>query len=625
MLCTPVKLSWVEEGFEPPQNSRCIQSVLFGLSQMPCGTEIPPGHFYCDDHVGPVKLVLQQHVEIEQPVEVEDHTVLSRPEVVVTEDTFEQVLLDIISSREVVVDVETTGLKPWKDDRVCGIGVAISPEVGYYFPIRHEEQNLPLDLLGQFWVTLGQVPRVIGFNLKFDLAFLYQDGYDPPAEQQLSDVIVAARMCSAERFPDLSLSGQLVEHFGPQARQYDDDFKAYLKRNKWQKMFWKAPPAVLGAYCVGDVCATWQLKDELEAFIEQTEQTVVWEEEQELTKTLWHMECVGIGYDRAYGTIKIPQLKARIANLYNEIYALAGREFNLNSTKQLTEVMNEMGITSPKVSPKTGKQAWGVDVMMALNHPIAGKIVEMRGLEKILGTYFEAIMDWSNDTVHGQFKNWGTITGRLSGINPNLQNIAKTTIKLTGNEVDEDTIAAVSAFLGARKGDGTMEVTGMGGAGGVTYGGMMAIATGFEDTDESVSVRRLFVGRPGFRLYMLDYSQMEMRVFADYVQDEELHALLEDPDFDFHTHVAKTVWGIEEDHHLWDFYRTLAKAINFGLIFGIGDKKLGAQIQKSQAEAKQYKIDYFGRFRRHSLSSTRCHRLWSSGGTSLIGLRGGTG
>ena len=518
----------------------------------------------------------------------------------VTADSFEDVLQLVASSVEVVVDTETTGLWPWHGDRLCGVGIAVNAEDGYYFPFRHPKDNLDFSYLERLWEVLRQVPRLIGYNLKFDLAIMFQDGYDPPTEQQLSDVIVAARMCASERFPDLTLSSQLEKHVALGAAEYEREFKAYLKRNKWSKSYHLAPADKVGFYCVGDVVGTWKLKDAVEAIIEDTVQGDVWDQEQEQTHTLWQMEREGMGYDEEYGALKIPQLKARIVNLYNEAYAIAGRKFNFNSNPQLTEVMRELGIKSSHKSVKTGNESWDNGVLLGIEHPIAGKIVEIRGLEKMLGTYFVGITSWPNARVHGQFKNWGAVTGRLSAAKPNLQNIAKTVQNLHGNSWNEEALAAVTAFLGARGSSGSTHTDASVGdgkvAGGVTLGGMMAVGSGFEDNDESVSVRRLFVGQGDYRLYFLDYSQMEIRVFSDYVRDPNLAELLETSSFDFHSHVAMTVWNIDLDNSLWDFYRTLAKAINFGLIYGIGIKKLASQIQKSETEARQYRQEYFDQF-----------------------------
>ena len=502
---------------------------------------------------------------------------------------FNRVLARIVQVDMVSVDVETDGLRPWHGDRLCGVGVGVSPTEGYYFPYRHPKDNLSLTNIQYLWNALRSRPHIVGYNLKFDLAHMHQDGFDSPWKQRLTDLIVGGRLCSPEHFPNLTLAGQLEVHFGPSARLYDDEFKAYLKANKWTKTYHLAPADVVGRYCVEDVLGTYNLLARYEEIIEATNQTQVWEQERYLTHTLWCMEEVGMGYDEEYSQVKIPQLKARIANLYTELYALAGREFNINSGPQVSALMESLGLESPKKSSKTGNSSWAVDVLMGIDHPLPGKMIEIRGLEKVLGTYFEAIATWPNGTVHCNHKNWGTITGRMSCTNPNLQNVSKATQNLLGNDISDEAMAALEAFMGARTGVGQTTKA-------VTRGGVMGLSSKFTEGDEEVSVRRLFVARPDYHLYMMDYSQMEMRVFADYVGDPNLHALLENPKFDFHSFVARTVWAAEEDSHLWPFYRTLAKAINFGLIYGIGVVKLAAQISKTREEAAQYRIDYFARF-----------------------------
>ena len=405
-------------------------------------------------------------------------------------------------------------------------------------PFRHEVwNNLPLEWLTELWDAIYETKRIVGHNLKFDLAIMHQDGFYPQETHEMADTLVAGRMCSAERYPDLSLSHQLEEWLGPGSSAYDKEFKTYLRKNKWNKAYYKAPPAVLGEYCTKDVMGTWALKELYEEYIQETDQTEVWNQEQVLTATLWQMERDGLGYDEGYGEAKIPQLQARIANLTQEVYDLVGDEFNLNSGPQLTKAMNSLGITSPQKSVKTGKDQWTSGVMLTIEHPVAGKILEVRSLEKVLGTYFMGITSWPNGRVHGQFKNWGTVTGRLSATDPNLQNIAKNVQNLLGNEINEDTLAALSAFLGVSQGGDYMNmVGGTGGiSGGLTLGGTMAVGSSFSDQDYEVSVRRLFIPQEGYRLYFLDYSQMEMRVFSDYVQDEGMIELLESATFDFHS------------------------------------------------------------------------------------------
>lgn len=519
---------------------------------------------------------------------------------ITTTKAFEELLPRIEQSEYVVADVETTGLDVWRKDKICGVGLCFPDGSTVYLPYRHSHpeskgSNLPKSTMRKLWKAMNKT-KLVGYNFKFDLAAMHSDGFEVARDQELEDLIVAARMTEADRFPDLTLRGQTSRLLGAKEAEYDIQFKKYLQKHGWSKHFDQAPAEIVGEYCEGDVERTWRLRKILLQLLTETEQIAIWQQECKVTYVLWRMEARGMFFDREYGEAKIPQLDQRVEELKQEIYEGAGKEFNVNSPKQLSAIMTNLGLTSPRKSAKTQQESWGVGELMSVSHPIAGKIVEMRGLEKLCGTYFKPIVSWG-EVIHAFFKNWGTITGRMSCTNPNLQNIAKNVTNLEGNDTSDEALAALQAFMGARKGEATTDMTTASGglAGGITLGGMMSLTSSFED-DVAVSVRRLFVPRPGYRLYMADYSQMEMRVFADYVGDAELFRLLEDPKFDFHSHVAKSVWHVEESSELWDFYRTLAKAVNFGLIYGIGVKKLAAQIQKSVDEAKAYKVEYFERF-----------------------------
>ena len=473
-------------------------------------------------------------------------------------------------------------------------GLAFNGERGYYLPFRHPEHNLPLEWLGELWGPLGTARRLVGHNLKFDLAMMYQDGYEPPVEQHLVDTMVIARMCSADRYPDLSLSGQLEAQFGEGASSYEQEFKDFLRKNKWTRAYHLAPAARVGEYCVGDVVNTWRLLDLLEGVVQETNQGYVWEQEQELTHVLLRMELLGMRYDPEYCSAKISQLQAKIQNCYQELWLLAGREFNPNSNKQLTEVMHGLDIHSPKKSSKTGDDSWDVGVLLSVGHPLAGKLIEIRGLEKLLGTYFEPIAGWTGGIVHCQHRNWGAVTGRMSITDPPLQTMPKNVQNLLGNDTDENTLDALSALLSSRR-DGEYTDLGSLSSSSPTSGGV-ALSSIFHDLDTEVSVRRLFLARPQYRLYMLDYNQMEVRVFADYVQDAELFELLDSKGFDFHDYVATTVWGVHPSNPLWDFYRKLAKGLNFGLIYGMGIESLAVQLKTTRSEAEDYRREYFARF-----------------------------
>ncbi len=483
----------------------------------------------------------------------------------------DKVIAKLHAAERVVVDTETSGLEPWKDDRQCGIGFAFPDKSGYYLPFRHPDSNLKMDVLPELFEALSKVPTLVGYNLKFDLAVMSRDGYIVQPDQALEDLIVAARLCEADKNGSLKLRDQLVKFFGAASAAYDDEFKAYLKTNKWSKSFHLAPAGVVGQYCIGDVIRTEELRERLLERIEETEQTRVWEQEVALTSVLWDMERTGIRVDHQYAKIKVPQMSNKVSAIREKLYTIAGGEFNPNSSKQLRSVMKALKLKSPKKSPKTQEYSWDKEVLSATDHPIASTLLELRAIEKLLGTYFDPALNSWGAVVHTNFKSQGAITGRMSATNPALQTIAKKTQDLASGAVDLELLKA-------------------------SLGKIVAPVDDDVNAESNASARRLFIPRKGKVLILADYSQMEMRVFADYCGDKAMFKLLEDPTFDFHDHVATQVWKVTSDHELWKFYRFLAKAINFGLIFGIGVRKLAAQIQATLDETKQFKEEYFGQF-----------------------------
>ena len=506
----------------------------------------------------------------------------------VDETSIYDVLNKVSKSNQIVVDVETDGLRPWHDNKLCGIGFALSNSEAYYIPFRHPEGNMDTRYFSDIWESLREVPRLIGHNIKFDLAFLYSDGYEVPKSQILADTMQSCRLCAREQYPSLGLADQITKFFGWEHRMYDDEFKAYLAKNKWKDKFHLAPADIVGAYCAGDVISTWNLCERTEEIIAETKQTAVWDQEQQVTHILWEMEKIGINFDLDYASVKVPLMQARIQNVEAEIYTEAGTEFNPGSPKQIGEIMHSFNIHSPKKSPKTGNESWDISVLKEIDHPVAKKILEFRALSKVLNTYLSPVIDWKDTIIHTQFKNWGTVTGRMSCAKPNLQNISKVIVDLTGTS-NEEAKATALELIGAQ-GSGDDAVS------------SITIARDYLPDDEDnlgvVSVRRLFLPRDGYRLYMLDYSQMEMRVFADYCEDPKLLEMLEDPKTDFHDLVTETVFNVTKDSEsdLWKFYRRLAKAINFGLIFGMGIQSLAKSMKEPLAEAKKYKKFYFDRF-----------------------------
>ena len=436
---------------------------------------------------------------------------------------------------------------------------------------------------------MNERKKLIGYNIKFDLHFLSQDGLDI-TDMNLIDVLVMVRLTEHSTVKDLDLTSTLKRSYGEEAAQYDIETKKYLRSNKWHKDFSLAPADVLGEYCIKDVEWTRQLFNDRLKKIEQSEQIPIFNMECELTKVLFQMEQRGIPIDSKYAADTIEKIDVRKESVATNVFTTVGKEFNLSSTQQLGEVFNENGIFSAVTTPK-GKQSWGEEALIRINNPLAGLVRQYRSLTKLQSTYLEPYLE--TDVMHTSFCNWGTLTGRLSSREPNLQNIPRNHFKLRdvklSPEEREDTMKRIHAILGSK---GTTLDTELSDNVIDTWG-FVGDESFNEDAGDQIAMRRLFIPRKEYSLLGFDYSQMEVRVFLSYLQNDEIDELLKKSDVDFHGEAAKMAFDVEEDSSEFKFYRQMAKAITFGTIYGIGNKKLAAQLGTTPREAGQYKRKYF--------------------------------
>ena len=536
-------------------------------------------------------------------------------EAAVTEETFEHNITQLRSVLEVaptlVVDVETNGLDSFGTNQICGIGVGEPNNEGLtqYYPFRHHEGgNLSSESLQSLITLLNQlVKSYIGYNLKFDLHFLEKEGLSV-VDKKLIDVIVMVRLVEHSDIKELGLSATGKRNYGQEAIQYDDDTKKVLKSNKgWFRDFSKAPADILGEYCQEDVRLTTKLYNDYLKKIHDSKQIDIFEMECNLTRVLYAMESRGISVDKRYALDVEKQISSRLTKVETEILNISGRkkwnhelpmsskkheeeEFNISSPKQIGEVFNKMGIESP-VKTLKGQDSWNEAALININHRMAGLIRQYRTLEKLKSTYILPYLEI--DTMHTSFCNWGTATGRLSSRDPNLQNIPRNHFKLVEKDLnDQDKIEIrdkISAMVGQK---------------GITMDTELSddvLGTwsfiGDESYDESdrhqIAIRRLFVPRKGYSLVGFDYSQMEVRVFMSYFRNETIDEILKKEDVDFHSESAKLAFNIDESSDQFKFYRQMAKAITFGTIYGIGNKKLAQQLNTSPREAGKFKRQYF--------------------------------
>ncbi|HYK54440.1 MAG TPA: DNA polymerase I, partial [Candidatus Eremiobacteraceae bacterium] len=309
-----------------------------------------------------------------------------------------------------------------------------------------------------------------------------------------------------------------------------------------------ATPAALDSAFAAHADAVLRSTPVLERMLEDAGQTSLLRDiELPLARILAKMEACGFALDVAELDRIRAELDGMIARASADIFETAGEEFNLNSPKAVGAILFEKMSLPGGIKKKTG-YATGIEVLgpLSAEHPIAAKILEYREVAKLKSTYVDALPALVNPktgAVHTTFHQLGAATGRLSSTNPNLQNIPVRT-------------AAGKA------------------------------------------IRRAFVPRRAdMALVAADYSQIELRLFAHFSQDENLIAAFASG-HDAHAYTARRVFGVPDDQPLDPELRRRAKAINFGVLYGMGSFGLAQSAGITRAEAREFIAQYFARFPR---------------------------
>lgn len=265
--------------------------------------------------------------------------------------------------------------------------------------------------------------------------------------------------------------------------------------------------------------------------------------EMPLVKVLGEMQFAGMGIDKEELISFGNQLKEQLEEIKNSIYELCGEEFNINSTKQLGEILFEK-LKLPVYKKTKSRYSTDVDVLEKLKkeHPVIEKILEYRSLTKLNSTYVEGLIPYINPEtgrIHSCFHQTITATGRISSTEPNLQNIP------TREELGKQ-------------------------------------------------LRKVFKPKEGYIYIDADYSQIELRVLADISKDEHMVEAFKN-DADIHKQAASKVLGIPIEEVTKE-QRSSAKAVNFGIVYGISDFGLGEQLGISRKQAKEYIEQYLSKY-----------------------------
>ncbi len=479
----------------------------------------------------------QEKQKKEQQKSKEAANISFKATLITDEKELETILAKLSSDTLVGFDTETTGLDPYTDEMV-GFSFCLNEEEAYYVPFRHFYLGLDKQVSKEAAIeAMKRIfrSRVIGHNIKFDLHFVTQ----LITEEEFTpyaDTIILAWLVNPEM--PLSLDKLSLKFFNHTMIS----FKNTVKKGE---TFANVPLEEATNYAAEDALVTYKLYFKLNETLDLQNASHLKEEfrdvEMPFVKTLLAMEKAGIRLDVHFMEEFKKEVQSKIANLTQKIHELAGEEFNINSTKQLGVILFEKLGLEAKKKTKTGYST-DEKVLSSLRdaHPIIGYILEYREVYKLFSTYVEPLLkiakERNDHRIHTSFVQTGTATGRLSSKDPNLQNIP------------------VKSELGA-------------------------------------NIRRAFVAAPGKKLISIDYSQIELRFLAHFTQDPGLVDAFKH-DKDIHLQTAVILFGEEEAQQK----RHIAKTVNFGLLYGMGQKKLSETLGISTKEAKAIIERYFESF-----------------------------
>ena len=448
-----------------------------------------------------------------------------------------RVLESITPDTVVAFDTETTGLE-YDKDKLVGFSFSFDEKEAFYVPFAHFYLGVPDQISeDEAKIAIRKIfsAKVVGHNIKFDLHFVTRFLEDDSLEIYADSMVLAWLINSEAALSLDKLSEKLLGH----------TMVAFKDTVKKGETFAGVALEDACKYAAEDAFITAKLYNLfLEKLELQNAMHLIGEArdvEFPFIKTLLMMEKAGIKLDGAFLERFLVEVKETLQSLTSSIYELAGSEFNINSTKQLGVVLFEtLGLPVGKKT-KTGYST-NEQVLSNLRdaHEIIPKLLEYREVYKLYSTYIEPLLKLSKESelsrIHTSFIQTGTATGRLSSKNPNLQNIPTRTP------------------LGAK-------------------------------------IREAFVAGEGRKLIGIDYSQIELRLLAHYSQDSVLLSAFKEGK-DIHLQTAIALFGEEEAQAK----RGVAKTVNFGLLYGMGQKKLSDTLGIPTKEAKAIIERYFESF-----------------------------
>ncbi|MFA6118319.1 MAG: DNA polymerase I [Parachlamydiales bacterium] len=465
-----------------------------------------------------------------------------------TEEAFIDLIAKLSYEKEIAIDTETDSLN-FMQANLVGIGFCIKEAEAYYVPLNSSlNEKFVLSKIKQ--LLENDAISFIGHNLKFDYHIFLN--HSIKIKNICMDTILASYLISPQNRKH-GLDTITLEKFGVTKIPIED----LIGQGKKQISMKDVPYDKICQYCCEDVDYTFRLKNIFQNEIkEKNLDSVLYDIELPLLPILVQMERNGIFVDKDKLFEMAKEVRHELFLIEGEIYSLAGKKFNINSPKQLSEILYvDLALSPPKKAASSFSTSADILEKLKGKSPIIDYIIKNRELQKLLGTYLEAIpllINPNTQRVHTTFNQSTVATGRLSSKDPNLQNIP---IR----------------------------------------------------TEEGKKIREGFRPQKENWVYLSsDYSQIELRLLAHFSEDPNLTSAFNKGE-DIHSYTASLVYNVPLEN-VSSQMRSAAKAVNFGILYGQGAFGLSEQINVTPREAKIFIDTYFQRYNKISSFLEECKR-----------------
>ena len=441
----------------------------------------------------------------------------------------------LITSKILSLDTETTGTDPITAELV-GMSFSIQKNEAFYVPVPSNVEEA-IKIVKEFKdIFENEEILKVGQNIKYDILVLSHYGVE--VKGKMFDTMIAHYVLQPELRHNMDYLAEIYLNY--QTIHIEELIGA---KGKNQGNMRNLPPEAIYEYACEDADITLQLKSILEKELEeQGVSSLFYNIEMPLVPVLAYMEKNGVCVDTHALKETSLHFTARMKQIEDEVHQLAGMEFNIASPKQVGEVLfDRLQIVAKAKKTKTGQYVTSEEVLESLRgkHEIVGKILEHRGLKKLLGTYIDALpllINPKTGKIHTSFNQTVTATGRLSSSNPNLQNIP------------------------IRNEDGK-------------------------------EIRKAFIPEEGCEFFSADYSQIELRIMAHLSGDKNMVEAFREGN-DIHAATAAKIYKTSIDEVTRE-QRSKAKTANFGIIYGISVFGLAERMNVPRSEAKELIDGYF--------------------------------